>query len=144
MYLIDTNVISEVRKGRKADSGVRAFFNDRLRDSHPVYISAITVGELRRGIEKIKHRNDKKQAHQLERWLKALLEQYADHILDFDQQAAQIWGRLRVPNYENALDKQIAATALIHDLVVVTRNTEDFISCGVELYNPFYGKGSVE
>lgn len=137
MYLIDTNVISEARKGRKADSGVRTFLNDRVNDREPVYISAITVGELRRGIEKIKHRNDKNQAQLLERWLNTVLEEYADHILDFDHQTAQIWGRLRVPQHENALDKQIAATALIHDLTVVTRNTEDFESCGIKMHNPF-------
>lgn len=137
MFLIDTNVISEVRKGRNADSGVRALFHDIAKEKAPVYVSAVTIGELRRGIEKIKYRNDTQQAQRLERWLNTILEEYADHILDFDQQTAQVWGHLRVPNHKNALDKQIAATALIYSLTVVTRNPEDFKSCGVKLHNPF-------
>lgn len=137
MYLIDTNVVSEARKGRKADSGVRAFFRGIVKDGVLVFVSVVTIGELRRGIERIKHRNDEKQAQRLERWLDTILEEYGSHILNFDQQTAQVWGHLRVPNHENALDKQIAATALIHSLTVVTRNTEDFKSCGVKLHNPF-------
>ena len=73
----------------------------------------------------------------LEQWLNALLREYQDCILDLDQDMAQLWGRLRVPHPENALDKQIAATALIHDLTVVTRNVSDFQSSGVQLINPW-------
>ena len=137
MYLIDTNVISEARKGHKADSGVQQFFREIIKNETPIYLSVVTIGELRRSIEKIRHRGDKKQALLLEAWLNTLLEQYGDHLLDFDAQAAQVWGKLRVPHYENALDKQIAATALIHDLTVVTRNTDDLKTCGVKLRNPF-------
>ena len=57
--------------------------------------------------------------------------------MDLDGDAAQIWGRLRVPHSHNAIDKQIAAIALLHDLTVVTRNTDDFVGCGVRLLNPF-------
>jgi predicted nucleic acid-binding protein len=101
------------------------------------YISVITVGELRRGVELIQHRGDKAQAGLLEAWLRTLLDQYADHILDFTVEEAQVWGRLRVPHYENALDKQIAATALVYGLALVTRNTDDFVGTGVKLINPF-------
>lgn len=73
----------------------------------------------------------------LETWLLLLLEQYRENVLDFDAEAAQVWGRLRVPNPEHALDKQIAAIALVNDLVVVTRNTTDFAGTGVRLVNPF-------
>jgi len=65
------------------------------------------------------------------------LEEYADHILDFTVEEAQVWGRLRVPHYENALDKQIAATALVYGLTLVTRNVDDFTGTGVQLINPF-------
>ena len=137
MYLIDTNVISEVRKRAKANQGVRAFFQRVSRERSPVFISVITVGELRRGIELIRHRGDRRQAEQLETWLEALLFDYQDNILDIDRDVAQLWGRLRVPHPENALDKQIAATALINDLTVVTRNEADFLQPGIPVLNPF-------
>jgi len=70
----------------------------------------------------------------LEKWLDKLLVKYQDFILDFDKNIAQLWGRLRVPQPENALDKQIAATALIHNLTVVTRNHKDFTKTGVRTY----------
>ena len=137
MYLIDTNVISEARKRSKANKGVQAFFKQVIKEQTPVYISVVTLGELRRGVELIRHRGDVRQAHQLERWLETLLADYQDYILDINQDIAQLWGRLRVPYPENALDKQIAATALIYDLTVVTRNHKDFASTGVQLLNPF-------
>ena len=137
MYLIDTNVISEIRKEKKADIGVQEFFQNIITNDLPVYISAVTIGELRRGIEQLRHRNDNKQAIMLEAWLSELLKEYENNILAFDVEAAQVWGYLRVPHYEHVLDKQIAATALVNNLTVVTRNVEDFVSSGVELLNPF-------
>ena len=73
----------------------------------------------------------------LEQWLNLLLDEYAESILDFTATEAQVWGQLRVPNHENALDKQIAATALTYGLSIVTRNVGDFVGCGVRLVNPF-------
>jgi len=137
MYLVDTNVISEARKKSKANKGVRAFFKQAIENETPMFISVVTVGELRRGVELIRHRGDTRQANQLEKWLEALLVEYKDFILDINQDIAQLWGRLRVPHPENALDKQIAATALIYDLTVVTRNHKDFSNTGVRLLNPF-------
>jgi predicted nucleic acid-binding protein len=87
----------------------------------------------------IRHRGDHPQAALLEQWLEEVLQIYGDRVLDLDGDAAQIWGRLRVPNPHNAIDKQIAAIALLHDLTVVTRNSDDFASCGVRLLNPFQG-----
>ena len=137
MYLVDTNVISEVRKKSKANKGVRAFFRQTIEDEIPMFISVVTVGELRRGVELIRYRGDVRQANQLEKWLHALLTEYQDHILDINQDVAQLWGRLRVPHPENALDKQVAATALIYELTVVTRNHKDFVKTGVRVLNPF-------
>jgi len=85
----------------------------------------------------IRHRGDVRQATHLEKWLEALMIEYKDHILDINQDIAQLWGRLRVPHPENARDKQIAATALIYELTVVTRNRKDFVKVGVRLLNPF-------
>ncbi len=137
MYLVDTDVISEARKGAKANAGVHAFFERGAREAASVYLSVITVGELRQGAEKIRHRGDEIQARRLEQWLSRLTEEYADQILSLDEETAQVWGRLRVAHAENPLDKQIAATALIHDLTVVTRNVDHFQPTGVRVLNPF-------
>lgn len=137
MYLIDTNVISELRKKRRANPGVRRFFKQNGSRNNTLYISAITIGELRRGVEMIHHRGDKSQARRLESWLNNIVSTYQDNILDFTETEAQVWGRLRAPHHENAIDKQIAATALTYGLTLVTRNTGDFDSTGVSLIDPF-------
>ena len=137
MYLLDTDVLSESRKEQKANAGVRAFFRDAQRENAPLYVSVITLGEIRRGLELIRHRGETAQADRLERWLQSVTESYGATILPFDEEMAQVWGKLRVPRPENPLDKQIAATALMHDLAVVTRNVAHFASTGVRVVNPF-------
>ena len=137
MYLVDTNVISEARKQSKANSGVRKFFEQTMEHGAPIYLSAVTVGELRRGVGLIQHRGDSRQADRLGQWLDKLLVDYGDQILDLDADTAQVWGLLRVPHPENSLDKQIAATALIHGLTLVTRNEKHFAGIGVPILNPF-------
>lgn len=137
MYLLDTNVVSELRKKSKMNAGVRAFFKQVARDNSDLYLSVVTVGELRRGVELIRNRGDDEQATQLETWLSKLLNEYEQSILPFGLKEAQVWGKLRAPRHENALDKQIAATALIYGFTVVTRNVKDFSETGVNLLNPF-------
>lgn len=138
MYLIDTNVISEARKKQRANPGVAAFFRQAIAENTPLYLSAVTIGELRRGVELIRHRGDGPQAARLEAWLQNVLSEYSGNILAFDAEAAQVWGKLRVPRPEHELDKQVAAIALIHDLVVVTRNTAHFLGTGVAVVDPFF------
>lgn len=137
MYLIDTNVISEARKQTRANSGVLAFFDEVATADHAIYLSTITIGELRRGVELIRNRGDLDQAVMLENWLIEILTLFSQRILAFDTEAAQVWGRLRVPDLAHALDKQIAAIALVNDLIVVTRNVADFAGTGVRVENPF-------
>ena len=137
MYLIDTDVLSEARKGAKANQGVRDFFADAVRNEISLYVSVVTLGELRQGVERIRQRGDASQATQLERWLEKIKTDYGGNILPFEDDAADIWGRLRVPHAENPLDKQIAAIALVYDLIVVTRNVDHFEPTGVRLRNPF-------
>jgi len=135
--LVDTNVIGEARKGARADPGVRAFLTECASGAERVYLSAVTMGELRRGVELVRHRGDVAQATVLEAWLGDVLSEFADAILPVDADVAQLWGRLRAPHHENALDKQIAATALLYDLTRVTRNAADFAGTGARLFDPF-------
>lgn len=135
MYLVDTNVISEARKGRNANPGVQAFW--RGADPADLYIAVQTIGEIRRGLENLRQRGDGAQAKRLAAWLDIVVTDYADRILDFDLDCAQVWGRLMSPHPQHPIDKQIAAIALIHDLTVVTRNVDDFSGLGVRLDNPF-------
>jgi toxin FitB len=135
MYLVDTNVISEARKGKRANPGVLDFW--RHVDPADIYLSAQTIGELRRGLENIRGRGDADQAERLEAWLESVVGQYADRILAFDADCAQVWGKLMSPHPQHPIDKQIAAIALIHDLTVVTRNVDDFRDTGVRLQDPF-------
>lgn len=135
MYLLDTNIVSELRKGARANPGVTAFFAD-LR-AEDIYLSVQTIGELRRGVENIRGRGDRIQAERLGSWLDALVSEHVVRILDFDMECAQVWGKLMSPNPQHPIDKQIAAIGLIYDLTVVTRNIADFEPTGVRLLNPF-------
>ncbi len=137
MYLIDTNVVSELRKGARADIGVSAFF--AALDPQHIHLAVQTIGELRRGLENVRGRGDHAQADRLESWLDDITSDYAERLLGFDLDCAQVWGKLMSPDPQHPIDKQIAAIALIHDLTVVTRNTADFASTGARLLNPFAG-----
>ncbi len=137
MYLIDTNVIGEIRKRRQANTGVVRFFVRVREEDSALYLSAISIGELRRGVELVRYRGDQRQARRLERWLDEIMENFADHILEFGVMESQIWGTLRVPHPERPIDKQVAATALSYGLTLVTRNTKAFAGTGLELLNPF-------
>jgi predicted nucleic acid-binding protein len=99
VYLLDTDVISEIRKGDKANPGVRAFFADTSRESVDLYLSVVTIGELRQGVERIRHRGDDAQAKLLGRWLEQVTMAYAESILAFDEETAHVWGRCgyRIP-----------------------------------------------
>jgi predicted nucleic acid-binding protein len=141
MYLVDTCVVSEARKQSGAHPGVRAFLQRVIEERAPVYLSVITVGELRRGIETIRGRSGAQQAGRLERWLDNLLATYPEQVLGIDIDTAQLWGAIPMPAGVSPLDRQIAATARIHDLTLVTRKTQDFSDSGVATFNPFLESG---
>ncbi len=137
MYLVDTNVISELRRGAKSNQGVRYFFESCITHNHTLYLSVITIGELKRGVEIIRHRNDLVQAKLLDHWLNEITTQYSSYILPVSIEISNIWASLRVPLPHNALDKLIAATAIHHNLTVVTRNEKDFSGLPLQVLNPF-------
>lgn len=134
-WLLDANVISELRKGPRADPGVLRSAQGR---EHDAWISVLSVGEVRRGIE-LNRRRDEPAAQLLDVWLEGLLTGYASRILPFDLAVAEIWGRLNVPSPRPAVDGMIAATALVHGLTLVTRNVRDVEGTGVRVLNPFSG-----
>ncbi|MDA8112549.1 MAG: type II toxin-antitoxin system VapC family toxin [Nitrospiraceae bacterium] len=135
MYLIDTNVVSEARKGEGANAGVRKFWQRSREES--MFLPVQANGEIRHGLEMIRRRGDLSQVRILGDWLAQLTEEYADRILAFDASCAHVWGKLMALDPNNPVDKQIASLALIFDLTVVTRDTGYFEKTGVRLLNPF-------
>jgi toxin FitB len=136
-YFLDTGVVSEIRKGQSANPGVRESFAEASHDAADLYLPVITISEVRRGVDDIRHRGNTARAKRLERWLGQVATAHAEAIPSFDEQCAHVWGRLLVPNPENPLDKQIAAIALIQDLLRVTRNTVHYAPTGIRLLNPY-------
>ena len=133
-FLIDTNVISELRKGGRADPGVRAWFADAPPDD--LYLSVLVVGELRRGIELLRKR-DPVSAQHLEAWLRRLLREYEDHVLPVTQEVAELWGGLSLDKPLPPIDGLLAATAMYYDMTLVTRNLQDVERAPVSVVNPF-------
>jgi predicted nucleic acid-binding protein len=132
-WLLDTSIVSELRKGERASLGLREWFAEA--DEESLYTSALVVGELRRGIESVRRR-DAPSALALDHWLAGLTSDFADRILPVDQAVAERWGRLNVPDPVPAVDGLLAATALVHGLTLVTRNTRDVVRTGVPLLDP--------
>jgi predicted nucleic acid-binding protein len=132
--LLDTNVLSELRKGPRANARVRAWFAGVA--SEEIHLSVLVVGELRRGIERVRSR-DTRQAASLERWLSRVVTDHGDRILPIDGRVAEEWGRLTAVRAGSVIDTLMAATALVHGLVLVTRNVRDVAWTGVPHLNPF-------
>jgi toxin FitB len=131
-FLLDTNAVSEIRRGR--DQHVRGWVSNV--DDVDLHLSVITLGEIRKGIELLRDR-DPAQANMFDSWLDDLHTRFADRIVSIDARIAEEWGRLNAAATCNTVDSLIAATARIHGLTVVTRNTGDFEGCGVPLINPW-------
>src|SRR5262249_40823589 len=132
--LLDTNVVSELRKQDRADRRVREWF-ETVNDFE-LHLSVLVVGELRRGIDKIRPR-DPTQAVALEGWLQRLTREHADRILPIDRRVSEEWGRFSAERNASPVDLLMAATAKVHELVLVTRNTRDIAWTGVPCLNPF-------
>ncbi|WP_432836754.1 type II toxin-antitoxin system VapC family toxin [Dactylosporangium sp. CA-092794] len=132
-YLLDTNVVSELRK-QAPDENVAAWH--RRNAAADAYVSVLTLGEIRQGIERIRRR-DAPHAGVLDRWLERLATVYRDRVLTVSADIADEWGRLQAFDPPPAIDGLIAATAKVHHLVLVTRNVRDVARTGVQLVNPF-------
>lgn len=133
-YLLDTNVVSELRK-RSPDPNVIAWYEGQPRTV--AYLSSLVIGEIRQGIERVRPR-DPGQAHTLERWLDGLVSSYQSRILPVTAEVAQEWGRLNAsPQPPPIIDGLMAATANVHRLTLVTRNIVDVAPTGVAVINPF-------
>lgn len=135
-YLLDTNVISELRKGERADANVTAWFVDVAEEE--IFLSVLTIGEIRRGIENVRRR-DPDSAAALDRWLSLVSETHSDRVVPIDRAITEEWGRMNVPDPLPVVDGLLAATARVLGLMLVTRNVADVAGTEVQLLNPFAG-----
>ena len=133
-FLLDTNVLSELRKQSRCDAGVRSWFEEATAED--LFVSVLVLGEIRQGIERIRLR-DQPQARALEKWLRWISAEFVDRLLPVDEPVADQWGRLGLRQPVPLLDALLAATALVHDLVVVSRDEVGFRNTGARVLNPF-------
>jgi len=133
-YLLDTNVLSELRKRDRASANVRSWFENV--PENDLFLSVLVLGEIRKGIEQARSA-DATKSHALERWLNGLVREHAERLLPVTPAIADQWGRLSAIRPLSMVDGLLAATALVHDLTLVTRNEADVAHTGVELLNPF-------
>ena len=131
---VDTNVLSEIRKRDRANPHIVNWF--RRRKSEELFLSVLTLGELRRGVERIRRR-DPNSATAIEAWLHRIQGEFVHRIIDVDHAIAERWGRIDTLDPIPAIDALIAATALERDLVVVTRNVRDIARTGARHFDPF-------
>jgi toxin FitB len=135
-FLLDTNVVSELRKGKRANPNVLAWF--QASDEEQLFLSVLVLGEVRSGIERVR-RHDVAQARALDRWLNGLETAYAERILPVNTAVAERWGQLSATDPPSVVDGLMAATALENGLTLVTRDVQDVSRTGVKVHNPFQG-----
>ena len=133
-YLIDTSIISEVRKGPRCDPNVASWY-EKIEDAS-LYLSVLVIGEIRKGIERIRPK-DNAQANAIEKWLQAVDKAFGERILPIDRAVANEWGRLNASRPLPVIDGLLAATAKTHRMTLVTRNTADIAGLDVYIINPF-------
>jgi predicted nucleic acid-binding protein len=133
-YLVDTNIISEVRKGSRCNPNVANWY-EKIDDAS-LYLSVLIVGEIRKSIERIRPK-DNAQANALENWLVTVEKAFGERILPVDRTVANEWGRLNANCPVPVIDGLLAATANIHRMTLVTRNIADIADLDVNVLNPF-------
>ena len=134
MYLLDTNVVSELRKRDRCDENVAAWYTGLSDDD--LYLSVLTLGEIHKGIELVRDR-DPEQAEVLENWLRYVEQNYEGRILSIDADITEAWGRMHYIRNVPVIDGLLAATAKVHNLILVTRNIQHVEGLGANLLNPF-------
>jgi hypothetical protein len=132
--LLDTNIVSELRKKERADTNVLAWYAGV--DGSSLWLSVLVIGEIRRGIESLRRR-DARSARALDRWVARLERQHGSRILPVDLPIALEWGRLDAAFGLSPIDGLLAATPRVHRLILVTRNTRHVARTGVGCLNPF-------
>ena len=137
MFLLDTNIVSEVRKGRRSDPNVSNWYAG-VGESQ-LFISSLTIGEIRKGIELARRRHDVDQAESLETWLQAVIHRFSGRILTVGTEEADTWGQISAIRPVPVVDGLLAATAMAHDMILVTRNVSDVEGLGVRVLDPFSG-----
>lgn len=135
-YLIDTNIISEVRKGSRCDANVARWYASIVDED--LFLSTLVLGEIRKGIE-LARRRDSGKAAALERWLQEVEAAFAGRVPGIDNAVADQWGRMSAIRSVPVIDGLLAATALTNDLTLVTRNDRDVAGLGAAVLNPFRG-----
>ena len=133
-YLLDTNILSELRKGPRCNAGVADWFSGVEGDE--LYLSVLVLGEIQRGADRVRRR-DAGSAAALDSWLDSVTHTYRERILPVTLPVARLWGSFGVPDPISTVDGLLAATAQTHGLTLVTRNAKDVASTGVQTLNPF-------
>ena len=133
-FLVDTNIISELRKRERADPNVARWATET--PASEIGTSVIVLAEIRRGIE-LKRRRDPAQGKALDRWFGQIRGRLGERVLSIDEPIAEEWARLSVPDPLPLIDGLLAASAKVHGLTLVTRNTGDFARTGIALLDPF-------
>lgn len=136
-FLVDTNIVSEIRKGPRADRNVSAWFA-AVPDAK-LYLSVLALGEIRRGVE-LKRTQDPAQTAALEKWLTTVQREFGGRILAVDSSVADEWGRMSAIRPVSIIDGLMAATARVHGFTLVTRNTAHVAGLGAAVLNPFEGQ----
>ena len=133
-YLLDTNVLSEVRKGSNAHPAVRKWWSET--DFREIHVSVMVLGEIRQGVERLKVK-DPLRAREIERWLQSITNTLGARLLVVNHKIADQWGRMGIKRTLPLVDSILAATAVAHGLTLVTRNIKDIQDTGVSYLNPF-------
>jgi len=133
-FLIDTNIISEVRKGARCNLGVAKWWAEVAEGD--IWLSTLILGEIRKGVE-LARRRDAEKASVLEAWLGEVVSSFGDRVLSVDSATAEEWGRMSAIRHVPVIDALLAATAKTNGLTLVTRNEADVVGLGVDVLNPF-------
>ncbi|MCY3768611.1 MAG: type II toxin-antitoxin system VapC family toxin [Gammaproteobacteria bacterium] len=133
-FLIDTNIIAEVRKGDRSDPAVMAWWNGISEDD--LWLSPLVLGEIRKGVELVRRR-DPQRAEALEAWLADVMSRFGNRVLPVDTAVAEQWGRMNAIRPVPVIDALLAATAKSNGLTLVTRNVADVAGLDVDVLNPF-------